>query len=169
MLGTPVDRAREHTSHRNPIRSLYWRSKARSPHWASVAAVPPGHVVRPRCSPMRIVAREESGCSRRIGSVQKDSAARPSPRGARIVSPLRCVPAALPSQGPRERRTGRKPEARSNQRKGQEQDEAKQDACSHRPRPFFRFPFPTRCRGVGEAEREVRAKALRNRRVVSPA
>ena len=106
MLGTPVDRAREHTSHRNPIRSLYWRSKARSPHWASVAAVPPGHVVRPRCSPMRIVAREESGCSRRIGSVQKDSAARPSPRGARIVSPLRCVPAALPSQGPRERRTG---------------------------------------------------------------
>src|SRR5215470_15955322 len=81
MLGATVDRAREHTSHRNPIRSLYWRSKARSPHWASVAAVPPGHVVRPRCSPMRIVAREESGCSRRIGSVQKDSAARPSPRG----------------------------------------------------------------------------------------
>src|SRR5262245_58737249 len=33
-----------HTSHRNPIRSLYWRSKARSPHWASVAAVSPGHM-----------------------------------------------------------------------------------------------------------------------------
>jgi hypothetical protein len=43
MRAPLVDRAREHTSHRNPIRSLYWRSKARFPHWASVAAFPPGH------------------------------------------------------------------------------------------------------------------------------
>ena len=107
MQGAPVDRAREHTSHRNPIRSLYWRSKARSPHWASVAAVPPGHVVRPRCSPMRIGAREEFGCSRRIGSVQEDSAVRAVAAGGtrRFFTPR--VPAALPSQGPRERRTGR--------------------------------------------------------------
>src|SRR6516165_3509075 len=71
MLGAPVDRSRKHTSHRNPIRSLYWRSKARSPHWASVAAFPPGH-----CPVLALAAQEAVGCSRRIGSVQQDTAAR---------------------------------------------------------------------------------------------
>ena len=41
---TPSDRAADLRAHRNPSRSLYWRSQARSPHWASVAAASPGHI-----------------------------------------------------------------------------------------------------------------------------
>src|SRR5215470_5865253 len=92
MLGATVDRAREHTSHRNPIRSLYWRSKARSPHWASVAAIPPGH-----CPVLALAAQEAVGCSRRIGSVQKDTAVRAvAPGGTRRSAPR--ATAALTSQ-----------------------------------------------------------------------
>src|SRR6516165_4109067 len=66
----PVDRAREHTSHRNPIRSLYWRSKARSPHWVSVAAFSPGHEPAPGAFPMRIGGTESKWLlpANRLGS-----------------------------------------------------------------------------------------------------
>src|SRR5262249_1959855 len=59
-MQAPVDRARKNTNHRNPIRSLYWRSKARSPHWASVAVFPPEH-----CPVLALAAQEAVGCSRR--------------------------------------------------------------------------------------------------------
>ena len=77
-----LDRAREHTSHRNPIRSLYWRSKARSPHWASVAAVPPGHLSGAGALQTRIGAQENVGCSRRIGSVREGNSVRAVARGS---------------------------------------------------------------------------------------
>jgi len=83
-MQAPADRARKHRSHhRNPIRSLYWRSKARSPHWASVAAFSPGH-----CPALALAAQDTFGCSRRIGSVQQDTAvravARTTFRGPRV-------------------------------------------------------------------------------------
>ena len=77
---SPVDRAREHTSHRNPIRSLYWRSKARSPHWASVTAVSPGHKSEAGAH-QKFGAQVLSGCSWRIGSVLKIAPFGPSPAG----------------------------------------------------------------------------------------
>ena len=76
----PVDRTRERTSHRNPIRSLYWRSKARSPHWASVTAVSPGHKSEAGAH-QKFGAQVLSGCSWRIGSVLKIAPFGPSPAG----------------------------------------------------------------------------------------
>ena len=99
------DRARIHTSHRNPIRSLYWRSKARTPHWASVAAVPPGHVSRSGAQ-----AQGDEGCSRRIGSVRNDSAVRVVTRGGtrRFATLHSAFHRAAAFLEPRSRRTGRR-------------------------------------------------------------
>jgi hypothetical protein len=69
-----------HTRHREPIRSLYWRSKARSPHWASVAAVSPGHM-------SGLGALERSACSRRIGSVLNGHAVRAVAPATTILEP----------------------------------------------------------------------------------
>ena len=77
----PVDRARKQFEpRRNPSLYLYWRSQARSPHWASVTAVSPGHKsdagAHQKCG-----AQVLSGCSWRIGSVLKIAPFGPSPAG----------------------------------------------------------------------------------------
>src|SRR5215470_20023895 len=96
MLGATVDRAREHTSHRNPIRSLYWRSKARSPHWASVAAVPPGHVSTSGALQSELAHGKVFGCSRRIGSAQEGTSVRAVARDG--TRPFRFAPLRVPSR-----------------------------------------------------------------------
>jgi len=58
---------------------------------------------------MKIGAQEKRGCSRRIGSVQKDSAVRAVARGGHAsfrYAPLRVPPRHLHLKRPRERRTG---------------------------------------------------------------
>ena len=59
-------------------RSLYWRSQARSPHWASVAAASPGHISS-KGAHQQIGARGVHSCSRRIGSVRESYVIGPSP------------------------------------------------------------------------------------------